>query len=209
MSTILQRAEHLVHGNRGMDYGHPYDDFSRTAALWTAAFGYEFEPEDIPLAMILLKISRERNSHKTDNVVDIAGYAETLGMVWNVKAPTVKSGEEFMIRADLEYPLYDPPGPLQSLVGGKPSPASVYAAQTQLSWDDVPPEEDESSKSSTLKEFLSASKGLHQEVEPKPEPDTSSDIPEWLARVPKYEELPEPIRRWLESILSVQKSESL
>ena len=37
--SILTEAQGLVHGDRNSDYGHPLDDFSRTAAIWTALLG--------------------------------------------------------------------------------------------------------------------------------------------------------------------------
>jgi hypothetical protein len=80
--SILQEAESLVHGDRGDDYGHPFDDFRRTAQMWSAILGTHVRPEDVPLCMIALKISRELNRPKRDNLVDVAGYAETLRMVY-------------------------------------------------------------------------------------------------------------------------------
>lgn len=79
--TILEEAQRLVFGDRQADYGHPIDDFTKTAGMWSAAFGWDVGPEDIPLAMIMVKISREKNRAKRDNAVDIAGYAGTLAMV--------------------------------------------------------------------------------------------------------------------------------
>jgi hypothetical protein len=75
----------LVHGDRGADYGTPLSNFSHTAALWSAAFGHPFTPEQVAIAMILVKVSRECHKHKRDTVVDIAGYAETLQMVIDEK----------------------------------------------------------------------------------------------------------------------------
>lgn len=79
--TVLEEANRLIHGARQADYGHPIDDFTKTAGMWSAAFGWDVEPEDIPMAMIMVKISREQNRPKRDNAVDIAGYAGTLAMV--------------------------------------------------------------------------------------------------------------------------------
>lgn len=79
--SILQEADRLVSTDRGKDYGHPFDDFSRTAKMWSGIFGIDVRPEQVPLAMICVKISRETNKPKTDNLVDIAGYAKTLDMV--------------------------------------------------------------------------------------------------------------------------------
>jgi len=39
-------------------------------------------PEDVPMMMILLKVSRERHKHKDDNLADIKGYARTCEMLY-------------------------------------------------------------------------------------------------------------------------------
>lgn len=78
--TILTEAEALVYGDRQGDYGHPRQDFTRTALLWTGvlmhklAEGEHITPEDIALCMVQVKISREVNKPKRDNRVDGAGY---------------------------------------------------------------------------------------------------------------------------------------
>lgn len=81
--SILDEASRIVGGDRGKDYGHPYDDFSRTAALWAALFGHEFTASDVAAAMRMVKESRLRNSPRhRDSLVDIAGYAQTQELVW-------------------------------------------------------------------------------------------------------------------------------
>jgi hypothetical protein len=84
--TILQEADRIVSHDRGNDYGHPLDDFSKTALMWSAIFGIDVQPEQVPLAMIAVKISRELNKPKRDNLVDVAGYAKTLDMVHEERA---------------------------------------------------------------------------------------------------------------------------
>jgi hypothetical protein len=85
--TILQEAQRLVHGDRQGTYGHPYDDFAKTAKIWTGILmdklrlGVEIERTDVPLCMVGVKLSREVNQHKRDNLVDGAGYFETLSLV--------------------------------------------------------------------------------------------------------------------------------
>lgn len=81
--NILQEADRLTGGDRGADYGHPLDDYTRTAAIWSAILGVDVTPEQAQLCMIGVKISRECNKHKRDNLVDIAGYARTLEMTDN------------------------------------------------------------------------------------------------------------------------------
>jgi hypothetical protein len=71
-------------------YGHPFDDFSRTAGM-ASALGFRFVdpvhglrplgPQDIPILQILVKLSRQSNRHKDDNLDDIHGYTNTLEQV--------------------------------------------------------------------------------------------------------------------------------
>jgi hypothetical protein len=79
--SILDEAKRIVHGDRGENYGHPFEDFSRTAQIWSAILGVDVTPENVALCMVGLKISREVNRPKRDNIVDGAGYFETLQMV--------------------------------------------------------------------------------------------------------------------------------
>lgn len=83
--SILTEAQGLVHGPRQEAYGHPANDFSRTAALASILLAGKLKedlgPEDVALFMVCVKLSREVNAHKRDNLVDAAGYLETLNMV--------------------------------------------------------------------------------------------------------------------------------
>lgn len=88
--SVLQEAQRIVHGDRGVDYGHPSVDFGRTAGMLTALFahklreGARFEATDVGLIQICVKLSREVNRHKRDTLVDIGGYAETVQMIHDV-----------------------------------------------------------------------------------------------------------------------------
>lgn len=85
--SSLEEAQSLVHGDRGDDYGHPIDDFTRTGRMWGAILDLpDVPPEKVGLCMAAVKISREVNKPKRDNRVDLAGYAETVDMVMNRKA---------------------------------------------------------------------------------------------------------------------------
>lgn len=77
-TTILQEAQSLVYGDRQAAYGHPYDDYTRTARMWEAILGmrpFTITPRIACLMMAAVKISREVNAPKRDNLVDLAGYA--------------------------------------------------------------------------------------------------------------------------------------
>jgi len=85
--TVLAEAIRITDGARQSDYGHPRDDFARTALMWTGILagklreGAEVTAEDVPLCMIAVKLARQSHRHKRDNLVDIAGYARTAAMV--------------------------------------------------------------------------------------------------------------------------------
>lgn len=73
--SILEEAHRLVYGDRQEAYGHPADDYGRTAQMWTAILGVPVTAKQAALCMCAVKISREVNSPRRDNLVDLAGYA--------------------------------------------------------------------------------------------------------------------------------------
>lgn len=75
---VLEEALRITSGDRNASYGPPDQDFQRTAAMWSAMKGVEFEAREVAMFMILLKLSRETHQKKRDNSVDIAGYARCL-----------------------------------------------------------------------------------------------------------------------------------
>ena len=79
--SILEEAQRLVHGDRQSAYGHPLDDFTRTAAIWSAILEVPVTAEQVGLCMIGVKISRQCNAPRRDNMTDAAGYAATVQMV--------------------------------------------------------------------------------------------------------------------------------
>jgi hypothetical protein len=83
--NCLERANELIHGDRQESYGHPAEDFSRTAKIWGAILDTEVTPEQVALCMVGVKISRECNRHKDDNIVDGIGYFGTLEMIHEYK----------------------------------------------------------------------------------------------------------------------------
>lgn len=85
--SILDEAKNLTNGSRQADYGHPRDDFARTAAMWNGILaaklrdGATITAMDVPMCLIAVKLARQAHRHKRDNLVDIAGYARTVAMV--------------------------------------------------------------------------------------------------------------------------------
>lgn len=90
MTSILDEAKNLVHNDRRKDYDHPAIFFGKYASFLSALLAEKLTTpitsEEANLAMILFKIIREHGKHKSDNLIDIAGYAETLSMVHEAKA---------------------------------------------------------------------------------------------------------------------------
>jgi nucleoside 2-deoxyribosyltransferase len=78
--NIAEEAVRLVQpgGDRHEQYGHPLDDFTRSALLMTAILGTEVRADQVPLLMMAVKISRIcQTPTKRDSWVDIVGYALT------------------------------------------------------------------------------------------------------------------------------------
>jgi hypothetical protein len=82
-----------VYGPRQAAYGHPRDNFQRTADLWngyllaTGRSSDAIGPADVAQMMVLLKMARlmQTPDHR-DSVVDMAGYTATYARVVGVDA---------------------------------------------------------------------------------------------------------------------------
>ena len=83
--NILQIANGLIHGDRRKDSGHPIDNFTRTAEIWSAILSKKLKrnitPEEVGLMLIGLKLSRCANKITRDSLIDMAGYSGTVEMV--------------------------------------------------------------------------------------------------------------------------------
>lgn len=88
--NILTEAAAAVYGPRQSSYGHPRQNFQRTADLWN---GYlratgrqdDLTPVDVAQMMVLLKMARlmQTPDHR-DSWLDMAGYAATGARVTGV-----------------------------------------------------------------------------------------------------------------------------
>src|SRR5512146_40911 len=84
---ITHEAHRLVSGDRQGDYGHPLDDMTRTGRMWAAILGLpEVTAEQVALCMVAVKLSRQCNKPKRDNLVDGCGYLETIDMMRQERA---------------------------------------------------------------------------------------------------------------------------
>jgi len=76
---------------RQKDYGHPTENFDRTAKLANAMQFRIFDSEsasyralnasDVPIFMLCVKMAREAYKHKEDNIIDMMGYLHTFNIV--------------------------------------------------------------------------------------------------------------------------------
>lgn len=83
--SILSEADEIAGESRSRDYGHPLINHQRIADIWTVQLGAILKrpllPREVALMMIGLKLAREVNSPKRDNLVDIAGYVKCIDMI--------------------------------------------------------------------------------------------------------------------------------
>jgi hypothetical protein len=76
-SDLLQEAIAVV-AQRGDHYGEVMADFTRIAGMWSDLYaaGREYEPHEVAMHMICIKLSRLVESPgQRDSWLDIAGYA--------------------------------------------------------------------------------------------------------------------------------------
>ena len=65
--------------DRGMQYGHPTDNMSRTARLWSAYLEMPITDYQVANCMALVKLARSMEGGKVDTYVDMAAYAAIAG----------------------------------------------------------------------------------------------------------------------------------
>ena len=82
--TVLEEANELIYGERAAEYGSALTEAEKISRGWEIILGLEpltMKLTAPALCMTWLKIVRETNQHKRDNIVDAAGY---LGLVEKV-----------------------------------------------------------------------------------------------------------------------------
>lgn len=86
--SVLKEALNIIYKDRINQYGKPEDSFKTIASFWNTYLTNKFNiktqitTEDVAMMMVLLKIAREINEHKRDNLIDIAGYVECADRIY-------------------------------------------------------------------------------------------------------------------------------
>jgi hypothetical protein len=76
----LNEARAIIQ-DRGIDYGHPTDNMSRTASLWSAYLEVPVEPHQVAMCLALVKVARSMETGKVDNFIDGAAYFAISGQL--------------------------------------------------------------------------------------------------------------------------------
>lgn len=76
----LNEARAIIQ-DRGMDYGHPTDNMSRTASLWSAYLEMPIRPDQVAMCLALVKVARSMETPKVDNFIDGAAYFAIAGQL--------------------------------------------------------------------------------------------------------------------------------
>jgi hypothetical protein len=79
-NDYLTEARAIIQ-DRGMDYGHPTDNMSRTASLWAAYLEMPIEPYQVAMCLALVKVARSMETSKVDNYIDGAAYFAISGQL--------------------------------------------------------------------------------------------------------------------------------
>lgn len=90
--NILEEAQKIIYGDREQTYGKPDANLKRIADLWEVYLLSKPEtlpitPEDVCWMMVLLKMARQMNADKRDNLVDAAGYIALIERIGEKGAP--------------------------------------------------------------------------------------------------------------------------
>jgi hypothetical protein len=78
--NAIDLAKEIIYGDREETYGHPSKNLVLISQLWTIYLHQKYgvnvivNAEDVCWMMNLLKMARQMNSAKQDNVVDAIGY---------------------------------------------------------------------------------------------------------------------------------------
>ena len=75
---MIEEAQKIVEGDRKEEYGDKSESFMRIARFWSAYLNVSIDSLDVAKMMILLKVSRAKNTNHRDSFVDIIGYVHCV-----------------------------------------------------------------------------------------------------------------------------------
>ena len=76
LGDTCAEAGRLLTLDRQADYGPPACNYGRAAAIMEAMTGGVYSATEMVMVMIAVKLARECGTHKGDNLVDLAAYAD-------------------------------------------------------------------------------------------------------------------------------------
>jgi len=76
-ANILDECSRIA-SERGESYWPVEENFKNIAAIHRENFGVEITPVEIAEVMISIKIARQKNKHKDDNIIDVINYFAIL-----------------------------------------------------------------------------------------------------------------------------------
>lgn len=80
--SVCNEADALVGGERREEYGPVTTSLDSAASIWSGILKTVVTGPQVALCMAGLKLARESNAHKHDNLVDICGYARLLELYY-------------------------------------------------------------------------------------------------------------------------------
>ena len=83
VKEILETAIKLVCKDRKETHGpNMRESFEKTANLWSNYLGYKIKAKDVPIMMVLLKVTRAKDgAFNPDDYVDMCGYSAIAGQI--------------------------------------------------------------------------------------------------------------------------------
>jgi hypothetical protein len=79
-SEFLNEAKATIQ-DRGLQYGHPSDNMSRTARLLSAYLEMPIHDYQVAGIMVLVKLARSMETGSVDTYVDLTAYAGIMGQL--------------------------------------------------------------------------------------------------------------------------------
>jgi len=85
-AKMLEEAVSCITSDRASVYG-PYENESdRACRIFEIITGIQLESKHIAILMMCVKLAREANLHKRDNLVDLCGYAGLYNQLTEVSS---------------------------------------------------------------------------------------------------------------------------